>query len=330
MLDPERRSELLTTKLRALARQTWSVEIDEWSTIPGGVVAASGGTAFAYLADDPVRRLGAALAWALRHDLDDVQVLVDPSPAAGPSVTARRAALFAVPVQVWEIDGVDVRPAEPAPPHEVLPGPTDTDTLEALLATADVEVVVEHGRMSGELLGLEVARIEPGPDGVARLVVGVGRHDREAFPQIHGDLPAAEALAIVVASVAEQRRPDSTHPFARLASERWLRRRVIAEPALVGADALEAVEPTLPRGGLDERAVAMAVGRGADGPVMVACSVGIDLDAVPAAADARLAHAPDARLVLVVPERDAHPLQRRLAAALRAPAELRAVPGEWR
>jgi hypothetical protein len=64
--------------------------------------------------------------------------------------------------------------------------------------------------------------------------------------------------------------------------------------------------------------------------VVVACSVGIHLDLVPAAADARLALAPEARLVLVVPERDAHPVTRALAERLQHPAHLVALPGDWR
>jgi hypothetical protein len=34
--------------------------------------------------------------------------------------------------------------------------------------------------------------------------------------------------------------------------------------------------------------------------------------------------------VLLVPEVDAHPLTRSLAAALRSPAEVRTVPADWR
>ena len=70
--------------------------------------------------------------------------------------------------------------------------------------------------------------------------------------------------------------------------------------------------------------------RSGDGVVVVVAPVGIDLDLVPYAADARSALAPDARLVLVVPERDAHPVTLALAAALAAPAEVVAVPGDWR
>ncbi|MCU1485234.1 MAG: hypothetical protein JWN67_1980, partial [Actinomycetia bacterium] len=57
-------------------------------------------------------------------------------------------------------------------------------------------------------------------------------------------------------------------------------------------------------------------------PVVVVASVGVDLDLVPAAADARLADGRGARLVLAVAERDAHPVTRALAAALADPAEI--------
>jgi len=53
-------------------------------------------------------------------------------------------------------------------------------------------------------------------------------------------------------------------------------------------------------------------------------------DAVPAAADARLLLAPDADLLVVVPERDAHPVTQALAARLTRPAEVVALPGDWR
>jgi hypothetical protein len=112
----------------------------------------------------------------------------------------------------------------------------------------------------------------------------------------------------------------------RLAPERWLRDVVVARPELVGAEALERHEGPRPRPGVKDMWPAVAVGTG----VVVACSVGIDLDLVPYAADARLAVDPDARLVLVVPERDAHPVTRALAERLRRPAEIVALPGDWR
>jgi hypothetical protein len=93
--------------------------------------------------------------------------------------------------------------------------------------------------------------------------------------------------------------------------------------------ALEAVAPAVPRRNLKEPAPAPALGRDLnDEPLVVVCSAGIDLDAVPAAADDRLFHAPAARLVVAVPERDVHPVQAALAAALIRPAELVGIPNE--
>jgi hypothetical protein len=72
----------------------------------------------------------------------------------------------------------------------------------------------------------------------------------------------------------------------------------------------------------------VAAGEDTEGhPVLVVCSVGIDLDLVPFAADARAGDGREGvRLLVAVPERDAHPVTRALLARLRDPAELVAVP----
>jgi hypothetical protein len=67
-----------------------------------------------------------------------------------------------------------------------------------------------------------------------------------------------------------------------------------------------------------------------DRPLVVVCSTGVDVDLVPTAVDARLADGREARLVLVVPERDDHPAHATLAASLVEPAEVRTVPDDWR
>jgi hypothetical protein len=86
-----------------------------------------------------------------------------------------------------------------------------------------------------------------------------------------------------------------------------------------------------PRANLTDRDIAIGAGATGDGaPAVVACSVGIALDLVPTAADAREAIDPSARLLLALPERDDHPGTRRLAARLRSPAEVAPVPGDWR
>jgi hypothetical protein len=337
-LDPEQRSRLLAAKLRALVRDGFGADVDAGvgAVFPGGaalLIPPEGGArdgagpdAWVLLDERPAGGLGRALAWAEARTARDLHVLADDEA----DVLARRASQFARPPSVWWVDGRSVRPAAPAEAHVTAPPPTDALDLVPLLAEAGVEIVVEHGHVIGELRGLEIARVVVDGEG-ARVEVGVGRHDREAFAVMHGDVPAPDALARVFDDVRRHRRADAPpHPLGRLAAERWLRAAVLAQPGLVGALDLVTAEGTVERTSVKDPAPAIAVGRDAGGPVVVACSVGVDLDLVPAAADARLALAPDARLVLVVPERDAQPVTARLAAALTVPAELRAVPDDWR
>jgi hypothetical protein len=199
------------------------------------------------------------------------------------------------------------------------------------LLAAGAEPVVEHGVLRGEVLGLEVARVVVDGEG-AYIEVGVGKHDRHAQRLVHGDEPTADALARAVATVAAHRRSDAPrHPLNRLAPERWLRARVVAEPALVGAAHLAPVPSPVDRDDLRQPAPAPAAGSDVEGrPLLIVCSTGVDVDLVPVAVDARLADGRDPRLVLVVPERDDHPLLRALAAALREPAEVMTVPDDWR
>ncbi|HEX6569570.1 MAG TPA: hypothetical protein VF015_10405, partial [Acidimicrobiales bacterium] len=164
------------------------------------------------------------------------------------------------------------------------------------------------------------------------LEVGVGKADRELTALVHGGLAPTAQLDRVVDIVRGHRRPGAPrHPLNQLVPDRWLRAVLCRAPHVVGLTALRPAEGARPRANLSERDVAVAVGEAAGGaPVVVACSVGIAADLVPAAADARAANDPGARLVLAVPARDDHPVTRQLAARLRAPADVVPVPGDWR
>lgn len=199
------------------------------------------------------------------------------------------------------------------------------------LSEGGVEAVVEHGVLTGEVLGLEVARVVVEELG-AFLEVGVGKHDRYAQRLMHRDRPPLEALTAAVATVRRMRRPEApAHQANRLSQERWLRWTLVAHPDVVGASSLQPVPSTVPRTDLLQRSPAAAAGADADGrPLVVVCSTGIDVDLVPAAADVRLSDGRQARLVLAVPAADDHPVTRELAAALTEPAEVVTIPGDWR
>lgn len=297
------------------------------STFPGGAsLRSADGRRGWVLADENAHRaLGAALIWARQFDIAELQVLVDDSEA--PGALARRAGEFASPPVVWQVVGREVVAVTPAPVMVDSVVPPGAESFVSMLESAGAEPVVEHGALVGEVLGLEVARVVDG-----QLEVGVGKHDREAQKLMHADRPTYESLVAAVSAVRAVRYAGAQpHQMNQLAAERWLRAVVCAQPSLVGAASLRPVSSTVPRPDLRISSPAPAVGEDVSGqPVVVVCSVGIDVDLVPVAADARVVHSPEARLVLVVPEIDAHPVTYSLAAALRRPADVVTVPADWR
>jgi hypothetical protein len=275
--------------------------------------------------------LGAAIAWAMRQGARELDLIAEPHDDLDLAVLARQARWFDPAPRVWSVEADGLRAVEPAPFPEHLAPPPDTAEQMLLLEQAGLDVVVEHGAITGELRGLEIARVATTTEGVHELHVGVGRFDQEASALMQGDLARPAALSRVVELVGPLRSSTaSPHPVNRLVRERWLRHQLVADPGLVGLDTLEAVDAPERRGGLRDTAIAVAIGRRADGtPVVVVTSEGTDLEVVPRAADARAWHAPDAELVVVLPEHNVHPVTQRLADQLARPARVLEVAPEW-
>ncbi len=302
------------------------------SSFPGGAGLAEGESqrGWVLVDDGSVRRFGAALAWAWRERVARLDVLVQEPALGGPSagVMARRAAEFARPPGVWSVDGRTLVRAEPAPSvnDEDITVADAFGSFAGVLADHGAEVIVEHGVLRGEVLGLEVARVVDG-----RLEVGVGRHDRSARAEMYPAEDVGVSLDRAVTAVRDRRRPDQPrHPANTLARSRWLRAVVCATPSLAGAVSLAPVPPPLPWFDLPEAGSAPCLGAAADGtPLLAVCSVGVDVDLVPTAADCRRIHCPEARLVLVVPKGDDLPVTCALADSLSEPAEVLVVPRSW-
>ena len=291
--------------------------------MPGGAAVHDEDTAWVHVADSS-RRLGQALALAQSRGCASLHLIVDDEGG----VVTRRAALLRSQPTVWHFDGRSLHPAVPAvrPDVAVPPG---GDEFVPMLRDAGLEVVVEHGVISGEIRGLSVATIVPDAAGRARLAVGVGRLDQEATDLLHADLPLRETLANAIDEVRVHRHANAKpHPVNRLARERWLRAQVIALPQSIGLRELEAVAPTEPRVNLRDPVPAAAVGRDAETRVLVLCSVGIDLELIPITADLIDRERPD-RVVFALPARDHHARQRELAQQLTVPFTFVAVEGAW-
>lgn len=319
-MSDDRSGALRAAKLRALAGDRVG-DGAESAPLADGAAMLDGSSGWVLL--DQVPRLGPALAWAVRAGATDLHVVVGDAPSAG--VLARRAALVATRPTVWWTDGSALVSADPAPalgPAD----PPDAPDLVAVLSEAGLEIAPGDGTWIGEVRGLEVARVVDGPDGPV-LEVGVGRFDRELTEMAQAHLTPADRVHRAAEIVAEQRRPGAVrHPVNQMVRERWLRSLVVGDPTLVGADSLRPVASVEERTNLKDAGVASAVGVDADGAdVVVTCSTGVDLDLVPSAADDRAWWSPDARLLLVLPRRDALPVTEALAGALDSPAEVVAL-----
>jgi len=315
--DPSRLARLNAIKLAALVRDHLggSPEFAP-GEFPSGAALCHGSDAWVLLAHRPAHGLGGAMAWAIRRGAERLHVVAEE--ATG--LLARRASGFALPIDVWHAEGRSLLPAvvEPLPVAPAVP--QAHREFEPIIVAAGAEPREEFGVLAGEVAGLEVCRVVDDPHlHVTRLEVGVGAHDREAFLALHGDRPSAPALRDVVQAVVLHRVTEARgHPLSRLAQERLLRTRLVAQPHLIDATSVAVAPPPVPRPNLKDPVpcVAEAV---VDGErVAVVCSSGVDLDAVPFAVDARAAMGVG-RCLLVLPRRDAVEVQHLLAAAAAPP-----------
>ncbi len=332
-LAAEQRARLLRTKLAALARQL-GLEGEPVDVASAAALAAPGGAAV-LVQDASAAALAGALLWSARQQAAPLTVLVDD----GAAELARLAGYFGLggaDVAVREVRGADSVPVAPAPLPQRIDAPEVPAALVEPMRRLGLEVVVEHGEVRGEVLGLEVARLvrwpaEVGGDDELHLEAGVGRFDRDAVAAARPDEAPEQSLERTVEQVRAHRYPGApVHPVQLLARERWLRSMVLAEPSLVGAARLEPVDMTTAPAGLKDAHPAAAAGTDAAGaPVVVVCSRGVDLSLVPLAADTRAMVDPDARLVLALPAQDHHVATSTLVELLRSPAELVELAPGW-
>jgi len=329
--DEQPSSNLLVAKLRALSRSGLGVELEAVRSVPGGAFGTTATTdqhtmAVCLAESEPSRSLGPALVAFAESAADRLHMLC----SADAAIVARRASQFSSKIWVWDLVGEELVRAAPASDSEVVVPAAELVDLVADLIVLGVEPVFEHGVLTGELMGLEVVRAER--DGESwQLRFGVGDFDRDTFAMIHGRDPASTAMSKVVETVSAHRRPGAKpHVLNRISAERWLRAVLIETPARISLQYLAVAEPPIRRTGLREVVPAVAVGKRNGTEVVVVTSCGIDLDLIPFAADARRRLLPQAPLLVVISERDAHRVTRELAATMNDPAELIVIDNDWR
>jgi len=354
----DRRSRLLGVKLRALIGghlgDPDALATVEPAPFPGGAALVVDRRAWVLVDGAADRTLGAALAWAIRNDADELDLVAEHHTG----LLARRADAFELATRIWfaEERSLLATVAEPLP--EMAEPPPTHLALTRLIEAAGAVPNVEHGVVTGEVRGLEVCRVvdQPtlgrltdehgtplatgvgpveadGEDGVI-LEVGVGANDREAFQLLHGHIPKVDALAEVVRSVGTHRAPGApAHPLNRMAPERALRADAVDDPASLALDSLEPIAPPIPRPSMKDVAPCVAAGRSADGDVTVVFSSGVDLELAPFVADVNVMRAHDLGsappVTVVLPERDQLPIAQSLLDLLGHPVSV-VAPGDPR
>ena len=212
---------------------------------------------------------------------------------------------------------------------EIEPAP-DCAELTAVLASAGLDVVADHGIWLGELNGLEVARVGR-REGTCAIDIGVGAYDQFASAALtpEGRDPA-EAIVSVISMVRPHRSAVSApHAIGRLVRSRWLRAQLVRDPSTIGLESLNPVPLLFARPGLMETQPAAALGVDADGAsVLVVCTVGLDLGVAETAAGLAALHQPD-RIIVVVPPRDHHQRIVDAVDALAVRSTVVSVEGEW-
>lgn len=319
-------------KLRALVREHLGLTdepVGRAEVFGLGAAFVSPDDAWVYVDGIAQRSLGPSLAWFINHmnaesreSITPLHLVVD----RDSGVLARRAAMFDVPLQVWHVNDRLLLPA--VVEQHLDDAQPNSRHLEfvGMIERAGADVVIEHGIVVGEVLGLEICRVvDDEITGDTRLEVGMGAHDREAFALIHGHLPTEEALASVIETVAQHRADGARlHPLNTFGAERLLRARCIDTPALVGLTSLEPADPPVLRTNVKDAVPCVARGRDESGTEAVVTFVhGVDLDVVPFALDAADRFGDKARVIIAAREKDVVPSIMKMGVLAHRPVELR-------
>ena len=311
--DAERRSRLLSLKLRTLVREHLGLASDPEGTpeVFGlGAAFITDDATWVLVDGDSARALGPVLAWTSRFG-KPVQLLVE----RDSGVVARRAQFFSSAITVWHVDERALLHAIADPHLPVVEAKPEHVAMMALITSSGADALIEHGIVVGEVRGLEMCRVvDDKATGETRLEVGMGVNDREAFLMVHGELPKEEALRNVIEAVAVHREPDAmVHPFNQFGAERMHRWRALQDPTSIGFAELSPADPPIRRTNLKDAVPCVAVGKTANGESAAAVFVhGIDLDVVPFAVDA--ASRCDVQQVVVVARaKDITPSMKKMA-----------------
>ncbi len=324
-IEPERRAELLKGKLIGLVR---SVGYDVTEAQPensnyGSVLLTKDCCWLLAEDEEPQLVLGKGIFLLIRNPGLELRVIFEDKEAAG--IAARQATGLNAEIKImYFYDGELIQVAPFAFPDLAVPTPPLKD-FEVMCQNAGVSTICENGIWKGEILGLEVVRINEGD-----IQVGVGRFDREAGELLNNGKSQIEQLMAAADQVRSQRTAEAgAHPLATLSREKWLRHELISDPEIIGLLELEPIDPVHAQKNLKGFFPAAAIGKSKEKEkVLCVCSVGVDIGLIPLVAELASLHKPE-QIFIVLPPQDLLPLIEEASHLLDAPSTLIGVEGAW-
>ena len=324
-IEPERRAELLKAKLIGIVRSA-GYDATEIKTEGNNSHSAllTKDRCWVFAGDEnPQSVLGKGIFLLARNPELELYVVFEDIETAG--IAARQAIGLKGETKIMHFHEGELTQVSPAPFPDTPITPVLSEDFEAMCRKAGVSIVCENGIWRGEILGLEVVRVDEGD-----IQVGVGRFDREAGELLNKGKSRVEQLIDAANQVRTQRTAAAgAHPLATLSRERWLRHKLLSEPEIIGLSEMTPLDPVHQSKNLKDFFPAAAIGIDKDHKqVLCVCSVGIDIGLIPLTAELAALHKPG-RIVIALPPQDMLPLIIEASHLLNTPSTLIGVDGEW-
>jgi len=324
-IEPERRAELLKTKLIGIVKSAGydATEIETEHNNSDSVLLTKDRCWVLAEDENPQSVLGKGIFLLTRNPELELCVVFEDIEAAG--IAARQAIGLKGENKIMYFLEGKLTQVSPTPFPDTPNTPTLSEEFEAMCRKAGVSIVCENGIWRGEILGLEVVRVDEGG-----IQVGVGRFDREAGELLNSGKNRVEQLIAAANQVRIQRTAAAgAHPLATLSRERWLRHKLLSEPEIIGLSEMTPIDSVHESKNLKDFFPAAAIGTDEDHEqVLCVCSVGIDIGLIPLTAELASLHKPG-RIVIVLPPQDMLPLIIEASHLLNTPSTLIGVDGEW-
>ncbi|CAI8383772.1 MAG: Uncharacterised protein [Acidimicrobiales bacterium AG-410-I20] len=324
-IEPERRAELLRGKLLAIVESAGYeiADSDDKNQTHDSALLTKDNCWLLVNDETPQSALGKGILLLSRHPHLELCLIFEDAISAG--VAARQAAGLNIRCKVMLLHNQTLTQVDPSSfpkPFEIIP---ISEEFLSVCEAAGVSVICENGTWRGEILGLEVVRLEG-----ENIQIGVGRFDREAGELLNYERSLFDQLVSASNQIRSQRNAEAgSHPLATLARERWLRHSLLEDPSVVGLKDVEPIDSVHERENLRDPFPAAAIGKDEDQKkVLVVCSVGVDIALVPLTAELSQIHLPD-RIVIVLPPKDLLPVIHTISEFLKVPSSLIGIEGEW-